>query len=155
MDTYLAKPIRAVELFATLERLFPSPGSGAVKPLVPARPRTEAAVDEIRLLHSVDDDRTMVLELAEMFLAEHAGRLETIEAAIAAGDAQALERAAHALKGVLGTLCAESAAASALELEILGREGDLTGSAQSIRTLRSRLEKVAAAFEEIARRDAA
>src|SRR5262249_54097849 len=50
-------------------------------------------------------------------------------AAIAHGDGRALERAAHSLKGTVMSFGAQTAGATALRLEVIGRSGDLTQAA--------------------------
>src|SRR5262249_33594342 len=54
--------------------------------------------------------------------------LAEIRDAIAHGDARRLERAAHTLKGPLGNLSASAALGATLQLESMGRTGDLTGA---------------------------
>ena len=51
------------------------------------------------------------------------------ETAIARGDGQALQRAAHSLKGTVRSFGAQAAGEAALRLEVMGRGGDLTQAA--------------------------
>ena len=52
-----------------------------------------------------------------------------MRAAITRGDSQALQRAAHALKGTVRSFGAQAAGDAALRLEVMGRSGDLTHAA--------------------------
>ena len=80
---------------------------------VPASPaelgttHMEASVDQevlerLRRLQG-EDDPDIVAELTGMFLKDARSRLEAVEEALQKGDAPALERAAHELKGGSGT----------------------------------------------------
>ena len=83
----------------------------------------EAVLDELRA--SVQGDRAFVVELIDAYLADGATHIEAIGAAVDAGDADALVRPAHTLKSSSATLGAGRIAATARELEMLGRSGAL------------------------------
>jgi HPt (histidine-containing phosphotransfer) domain-containing protein len=76
---------------------------------------------------SVEGDTAFVIELIEAFLADSAAQLEAIEAAVAAGDAEATVRPAHTLKSASATLGAMPLSAAARTLEMAGRSGSLEG----------------------------
>ncbi len=88
----------------------------------------EAVLDE--LLASVEGDRAFVVELIEAYLADSAGHVEAIGAAVTAGDAEALVRPAHTLKSSSATLGASQLAATARELEMAARDGSLAGAGE-------------------------
>lgn len=90
---------------------------------VPASPaelgttHMEASVDQevlerLRRLQG-EDDPDIVAELTGMFLKDARSRLEAVEEALQKGDAPALERAAHELKGGSGTMGARGSPVSA------------------------------------------
>ena len=120
----------------------------------PESPEVQA-IDGEKLMSNVDGDRGTLHEIAGLFLSGYRDELHRIENAVAAGDAPAAERAVHSLKGMLLTLAAEPAAAVAERLEGMGREGDLGGAREALDELRSHLEKVVPAIEEVLRRRAA
>jgi HPt (histidine-containing phosphotransfer) domain-containing protein len=64
-------------------------------------------------------------EIAMLFLDNHGKWLAEIREAAAHGDAQALERGTHGLKGSVANFGAEAAVEAALELEQIGRRRDL------------------------------
>lgn len=74
---------------------------------------------------SVEGDTAFVVELIEAFLADSATQLDAIEAAVAAGDAEATVRPAHTLKSASATLGAIPLSATARTLEMAGRAGSL------------------------------
>jgi two-component system, sensor histidine kinase and response regulator len=64
-------------------------------------------------------------ELVDLFHQRYQAMLEGIRAALADGDRQAVEQAAHLLKGTASNLCASEVVSSAGQLEALGRLGTL------------------------------
>jgi HPt (histidine-containing phosphotransfer) domain-containing protein len=93
-------------------------------------------------LARVDGDRQLLGELAALFLDTYPSLLTTLEAALAHGDAKAVQHAAHTLKGAVGNFGAQSAFAAALALEQLGRQGNLSGSDIAFACLRDELARL-------------
>ena len=96
-------------------------------------------------LARLEDDRTLLCELIDIFLQTYAAQLATISSHIAAGDAQRAGREAHSLKGSALSIGAERLAACAKALELAGAAGDLAPMAAHERALvQSATEFVAA-----------
>ena len=95
--------------------------------------------DQAQLLERVDNDIAFLAETVEMLVADGPALMDSVRSAAAAGDAPALARHAHALKGMISNFCAPSAQAAALEVERLGRAGDLSAAGPAIDTLAQRL----------------
>jgi HPt (histidine-containing phosphotransfer) domain-containing protein len=70
-------------------------------------------------------------ELVEIFRVEAESLLANIHGAIAAADPVKLRRAAHTLKGAIGTLTTSTPFVIAGRLEAMGRDGDLRGAEAS------------------------
>jgi len=104
-------------------------------------------LDPRAVVESVGGDISFLQEIVDLFSEDSPKLLAGIRAAIAASDRQALERAAHTLKGSVSNFGAERARAAALQLEMLGRTGDLTGAAVACRSL----EREVAQFTEALR----
>jgi HPt (histidine-containing phosphotransfer) domain-containing protein len=85
-------------------------------------------LDRVSLLTRVGGDEELLAGLIEIFMSECPKQLVQIREAIASGEPQSLEAAAHSYKGILQTLSANAAAAVASRLELLGREGDVTSA---------------------------
>ncbi|MGH2401139.1 MAG: Hpt domain-containing protein [Candidatus Limnocylindria bacterium] len=100
----------------------------------------EKVLEELRA--SVGGDTAFVRDLIEAYLADSAGQLEAIEAALAADDAEALVRPAHTLKSSSATVGAMDLSALARTLEMAGRAGSL-GDAEA----RGAVERLRAAAE--------
>ena len=89
--------------------------------------------------------------MAGLFLEELPQGLAAIREAISRRDARNLERAAHALKGSVGNFVAQRAFDAALELEMMGREGNLEGVDEAFANLErelARLEPVLAGIHQ-------
>ena len=76
---------------------------------------------------SVESDMGFVRDLVDAYIADSAGCIDAIEAAVAAGDAAALVRPAHTLKSSSATVGAMPLSATARTLEIAARSGTLDG----------------------------
>jgi HPt (histidine-containing phosphotransfer) domain-containing protein len=83
------------------------------------------------------------------FLASRAEHRQAVSAAIEAGDLQALERAAHRLKGALGTIRAPAAAAIAATLE----QAACTADHGALSSLQGELQAALAALAAVLETD--
>jgi HPt (histidine-containing phosphotransfer) domain-containing protein len=77
-------------------------------------------------------DRKYELEILTEFLDQAEVQIADLRRAIEAGDAVAIGRTAHTLKGGSGTLGAEAVAAASGELEAIGESGDLSRAADAL-----------------------
>jgi CheY-like chemotaxis protein len=159
MDDYIAKPIRARQLFEVVERYAPGGAATVEEPAAshgntlamsskeslaaPAVPVPSAskldlesdgspAFDVEAALAAVGGDRGLLKEIVALFRSGAPGWLGELADALAAGDATRLRRIAHTLKNSAGYFGAGATYALALELEERGRNNDLAG-AESIR----------------------
>ena len=71
--------------------------------------------------------------------------------AIESGDPQALEGAAHTLKGALGNLVQPSQCVAALQLEVMGRQADLAGAPEAYSTLETEIGRLQQHLEAVVR----
>jgi signal transduction histidine kinase/CheY-like chemotaxis protein len=121
MDEYITKPLDSRRLCDLVERMagFEPP------PPAPPEPTPAAVSDEV--LARVGGDRELLAEISRLFVDDAPTHLKRIRAAIDAGDADALRRAAHALKGAAANFDAADLVAVARALEEIGRSGDFAG----------------------------
>src|SRR5713226_3390200 len=137
MDGYTSKPIRIEELERAIAQLISPPNSAKVS--VSEADQADGAIDHATLLAGVDGNRRVLRELVRLFLADCPRRLAEIKEAIRRGDAGALGRAAHTLKGSIGNFAAKNAFAAAQRLEIMGRGVNLDNAGKACATLESEL----------------
>jgi two-component system, sensor histidine kinase and response regulator len=133
MDDYLTKPVRKGDLKAVLDRWVPlsiqvqdTQAEGPEGNRFSAEPATPPVIfDAATMLRNIGGDRDLLEQLAELFLQRYPVMMDTIRAALADRDHEAVEQAAHALKGTAGNLCASEVMLSAGQLEAIGRLGTL------------------------------
>jgi two-component system sensor histidine kinase/response regulator len=153
MDTYLSKPIRPDMLFAAIDEVVPG------RERAPAAPRAAdhslAAIevlDEPGILAVVSGNPGLLRELAELFLEDSPERLLEIRKALDSGDLNALQRAAHTLKGSAGSLCGKRTAELALRLEELADTRDLPAARLSFAALSDEVGRLQRALVRLAGR---
>jgi HPt (histidine-containing phosphotransfer) domain-containing protein len=116
------------------------PDQIGVRPCAQASP--ESVFDYAKALEHVEGDRELLGEIATLFLETHVGQLSALRAAIARGDAQALQNTAHKLKGSIGNFAAAEAFNAAQKLEGLGLSGDLAEAEPVCLALEGALERL-------------
>jgi two-component system, sensor histidine kinase and response regulator len=147
MDGYTSKPIRIRDLEQAIAQLI-APLDSAKVPLSEADQAHEV-IDRTALLAGMDGNRQLLRELVRLFLADCPQGLADIKEAIRRGDAGALGRAAHTLKGSVGNFEAKNAFMAAQRLETMGRDGDLDNAGKALVTLESELRLLTAELEKM------
>ena len=94
-----------------------------------------SGIDREALLAELDGDEELLAELVETMRAEAPKLLHEVQAAVAACDPALVARAAHTLKGAVSNFGARGTADAALQLERIGRSGDLGDVASALATL--------------------
>jgi PAS domain S-box-containing protein len=137
MDDYVSKPMRVEDLIAALERCAPhSPERAAESVSLPA---DLAALDRrvlTRLQTEIGGgDPAFVVELIDLFLADARSLLTQMNHALARGEADALQRAAHTLKSSSASIGAQPLAEHCDALEALSRARNLGEGAEHLRQI--------------------
>jgi HPt (histidine-containing phosphotransfer) domain-containing protein len=83
----------------------------------------------------VGGDAELLKELADLFLEEYPRLIAELREAHQQGDAKGVESAAHGLKGSIANFGAQPAVDAALQIEQLGRSGNLNAVGQVLQTL--------------------
>jgi PAS domain S-box-containing protein len=143
MDDYISKPVRMDEIDAAISR--------GLKNLNDPSGNEAADILDMETLQGVRDLRTPgdpdpLAELIDLFIGDTPPRLAKIMDAFKAGDAQELERAAHALKGSSSNLGAKCLAAACADVMALAREGKLPDVSAIARVL-AEFERLKPALE--------
>lgn len=102
------------------------------------------------LLERVGGDRDLLAELVQIYEEEAGMMLAEIRRSSSVSDAAGLERAAHRLRGSVGSLGARAAAEAALALETMGRERRMTDVPDQIAHLDRELDRLAKALTPLA-----
>ncbi|MBI3408993.1 MAG: response regulator [Planctomycetes bacterium] len=130
MDGYVSKPIQTAELLQVISELLP--------PRRTERP----LLDRDALLAQVEGDVDLLRELVDMFHDERPRLTEQLRTALAQGEAMAVHKAAHTLKGAVSNFAAQAAREMAQTLENMGRANDLSGAGDVYEALALELEQV-------------
>ena len=130
MDAYVSKPVRAGDLFATIERVAAQAegGTTAPQPAAPV-PATADLFDAATLIANFGGSRELVSEVIGVFLADSESLVAATRLAAERQDAAALAGAAHALKGSIGLFSRGQPFEVARRIELKARDGDLSQSA--------------------------
>ncbi len=150
MDDYVPKPVRRSELFAILDRLLPRPAWADPLPSAeaPAATRGPASTLDDRIL---DELRSLspngFRAILRQFLASAPAKIDKLRDALAAGDRDALQRAAHNLKASAGNVGAAALAAWCQELETLA-EARLDGAAVLVQEIGDEWDRVRPPLED-------
>ena len=154
MDDYLTKPIRPDALREMLGRwVAPDGETSSATESAPAEPVDDAPVldaERLSMLRDLDDgDGALLASIADEFSAEALRQLASLREALAEGDPQAVERAAHSIKGSSANLGATRLAELAGHLEALGRARALGGAAAVVGDVTVELERVREALATV------
>jgi CheY-like chemotaxis protein/HPt (histidine-containing phosphotransfer) domain-containing protein len=151
MDEYVAKPIRRKQFFETIDRVLDHfPPAAADAGPAPAGPPPAAAFDWKRTLQAMAHDPVTRDVLVDAVLEECPKMLERLNDAAARGDAHQLWREAHTLKGSVTYFGDNPVFQHAQHLETLGRAGDLTDVANTMRALEAATGRMVSALQACA-----
>ena len=100
-------------------------------------------IDRAEALMRVEGDGELMASLVDIFFVEVGPMMASIRAAVASSDAEKLEKAAHRLKGSVSIFCAHTVTQAALELEKMGRGGNLATAGETF----ARVEQLMTALE--------
>ena len=127
MDDYLPKPIRAkllaeklLSLFGSASRAEPAAVTSSQVP-TPIKP-VVALIDWKAALEGVDDDRSLLAEVAQLFLSSTTTTLAGLGEAIRLRQPDVVQRLSHSLKGELLAIGAVATSEFAWQLEQCGRQ---------------------------------
>src|SRR5246500_4318157 len=151
MDGYLSKPIRIDELKQAMSEVKKTRNMGQS-----SEQNSFRAIGQLELLlDSVMGDRALLTEMAELWLADSEKKESQIRNGLASGDAIMVQRAAHALKGSVGTFQASAAQDAANQLEMSAKDADPVGARQAFERLLTQIDLVRQDLRQLARAPAA
>jgi len=150
MDGYVSKPFAAADLLRVIQQHLSGDPPHETPPPPPPRPRADDTVfDRSQALANCRGDEALLHEIARMFTSGCPTSLQRVRAAVEAKDGRELAAAAHRLKGMAGNLGGQVLAASAGQLEALGRGGDLAGAAKQLDSLESEAGRLLAELASV------
>jgi len=115
-------------------------------------PNHPPVIDHATLLEELGGDADLLKEITGLFLETGPEQLQGVRDAAAAGDANALSRHAHTLKGALAQLHAAAAAAAARDVEEPARHGQAAAAIAAVPKLEAEFSAVQRALEALLRK---
>lgn len=110
----------------------------------------DSILNREELLGRLDGDEAFLAELVALFLNDQPRLVSGIRQAVSAGDAPALARAAHTLKGSVSNFCAPAATAAAARLERASQAGDWPAIPSAVQQLEALLDQLARELTQLA-----
>jgi HPt (histidine-containing phosphotransfer) domain-containing protein len=111
---------------------------------------TEVIFNLAEALTRVDEDEDLLYTLAELFVEQTPLDMAAMRAALDAGDAAALARAAHRMKGAVLQFSAPAVFEAISQLEALGKAGTLDQATAVCARVDRELQKLLTALREYA-----
>jgi len=130
MDGYVPKPVEHKDLIKAMNSLAPN-----VVPMKKVEPIVSSEVNVNKILERVDGDVELLTEVIDLFFAEIGVQLLEIKSAIADRNNTTVEHIAHAVKGAISNFGVESVTKAALQLEMIGRSGNLAQAEEAYAVL--------------------
>lgn len=125
MDAYLVKPIRARQLYETIDQILRDPEhTQALNGQEPIS-STASRVNISAALQAAGGDHELLGQIVDAFLDECPRLITALRTALEKEDAKGCHLAAHTLKGALRTFEAVEASRLAEEMEMSAKAGDL------------------------------
>jgi CheY-like chemotaxis protein/HPt (histidine-containing phosphotransfer) domain-containing protein len=150
MDDYRAKPLRAADLFAAIDRVLAARLVGAEAPAGPAPQPT--LLDSGTLQGACGGDEGLLRKMCQSFRAVVPGQLAAVGGAVRDRDPARLRETAHKLAGLLVTF-SSAAGGAARALEQLGAEHRLDEAEPALGRLTELVEQRAPFLERLSVRD--
>jgi two-component system sensor histidine kinase/response regulator len=132
MDDYISKPIQRKTLTTMLSRYFAEENPPLAESGASSGAPMAQTVDRSALLGRLDGDEELLQQLIDIFMTESKTLQEQVVQSVRENDAQALERAAHKLKGAVSVFGASQAMQAARALEKLAKECQLDAAANAL-----------------------
>jgi len=153
MDDYISKPVNPKDLLHLMMRLnLVNTALHETQGIPPApeekKSKAYGKIDKAALLDNFKDGEDLLKSIAGVFV-EHAPKwMADIEDAISRRDAAALMASSHALKGSVSNFIQAGPYDSAMQLELKGRSGDLSGVEDIFEDLRRQIDALCETLSE-------
>ncbi len=151
MDGYISKPINLDELLDVLTSVDTSHAlerQNRAPDVVEEESDEKPLFDLMPLRNLISGDEEQLKSLVGIFLETLDQNLQGMQEALEEGDASKIEFTAHKIKGSSGQIRASLISSTALELEMMGKEGKLDGAAQKVARIVAEYEQIRPQLEE-------
>lgn len=109
--------------------------------------KLDEILDKDEVMERVDGDIELLMDMVELFIADCPKLMSNIKNAIIQKDCNELKRGAHTLKGSVSNFSANYVYEIALELEVMGRNNDMSDAEEAYTNLEREIERLIKAFD--------
>lgn len=117
-------------------------------PMASSIPPSLPLIDREAALSRMGDDLELLQEMAAMFIRDVPRLMASLEAALAAGDAEETARAAHSIKGLASNFGAAPCMEAAFAIEHPARAGQLVDLISRVPPLAEQVERLCGALQK-------
>jgi two-component system, sensor histidine kinase and response regulator len=103
-------------------------------------------------LRRLGDDKELLRDIVQIYLEDAPGIVEKIHNALDQADSNALQRAAHSLKGLAATLSASEVVGAAARVEYLAATRNLSEAPKAVAEVDQHVSDLNAAVQQLLRR---
>ncbi|MBN2327214.1 MAG: response regulator [Candidatus Omnitrophica bacterium] len=154
MDGYVSKPIKALDLFQTIDRLLPPVENDASeKKTIQSEFEEFYKEQRKKLLDRFNDDLDLLKEIGELFLTDSTDLLQKIDASIRTGNWGRLALDAHTLKGAIANFTEETPYESVKKIEASARENRSDQIETDYEALRQEMDSYCAFLKTLLQED--
>ncbi|QDU80763.1 Signal transduction histidine-protein kinase BarA [Polystyrenella longa] len=157
MDGYVSKPVRRKALYEAVESVAGTATTPESPEKVPVTPTVTEPVNEAvneaeifdreGLQQEYEGDEDLLAEMVASYFQLTPEMLQKMNEAIESGDSETVSSIAHTIKGGSGNFFAKNAFELALELEVMGKEGNLSNARETCQQLDAALQQLKSALE--------
>jgi two-component system, sensor histidine kinase and response regulator len=147
MDAYVSKPVKAAELFSTIDAVLA--GAPASARPAPSLETATQSVDVSGLLAGFGGRSDLVAEVIDVFLADAPVMLTRLRKAVAGTDSREVAAAAHAIKGSAGLFSQGEAFEHARALETRARAGDASDAAAACEEIEASIARLSSELRRV------
>ena len=101
----------------------------------------EATIDLNEVLERVQNDKDLLVELFDIFLADCPAKITALKEAAAQKDLTRIKEVAHSMKGASGNISAKKLYALFLKIEQMAKTNDLSAMGSSLQELDRQMEE--------------
>jgi len=152
MDDYIAKPINPEEMFSIIRKWVktkieePADETEIKQTYAESLQKEDASkespVDIKSAMARFDNDTEFFKTMLNEFLGYAPDQIKALEEAVKSGDADAVQKHAHSIKGAAGNLSADRVYSVAKNIEDMGLSGDISGVLHLVEDLKHEIMKI-------------
>jgi two-component system sensor histidine kinase/response regulator len=149
MDAFVSKPIDIDEFLSTIAKLVPRAALLASEPVLQTQEKRQELINTQDLMARFEGDTELLHQASELLRQSYPRLLEQLRDAIHRGDAEAVGRTAHTIRGSVANFGSGACMEAALKLEKIAESKDLRHAAGACGALETEIERLIPALVEL------